>query len=95
MNINGEIRYSLVNNQLRDLFDKIYCIHVRRLSFLECKWSNYEKPTDDERKQIEFVYGKRKANKIINACYFESKFERRTKIAFYLCNMREIVMKLG
>ena len=25
MNINDETRYSLVNNQLRDLFDKIYC----------------------------------------------------------------------
>ena len=82
MNINGETRYSLVNNQLRDLFDKIYCIHVRRLSFLEGKWSNYEKPTDDERKQIEFVYGKRKADKIINACYFRKQVRKKNQDRF-------------
>jgi hypothetical protein len=78
MNINGEIRYSLVNNQLRDLLDKLYFIHSRKLTLMQYKW-RYEKPTNDERNQIEYIYGKRKANKIINECYLERQARKKNR----------------
>lgn len=78
MNINGEIRYSLVNNQLRNLLDKLYNIHIHKLTMMQSKW-RYEKPIDDERKQIEFIYGKNKANKIINECYLERQARKKNR----------------
>lgn len=81
MYINGETRYSLVNNQLRDLLDKLYYLHGRKLTLMQSK-CRYEKPTDDERNQIEFIYGKRKANKIINECYLERQARKKNREHF-------------
>ena len=48
---------------------------------MQDKW-RYEKPTDDERNQIEFIYGKRKANEIINKCYLERQDRKENREYF-------------
>jgi hypothetical protein len=72
MDFMGEIRYAIVDDKLRKLIDNLYCIHLRQLNLMEQKWS-YEKPTNDERIYMEFIYGKKEADKIINDAHFRRK----------------------
>ena len=66
--INNEERYSLVNNEFRELLDSLYYIHSRKLGLMELKWM-YEQSTIEEYKQMEFIYGKKKAYEIMNHSY--------------------------
>jgi hypothetical protein len=66
--INDEERYTVVNNEFRQLLDSLYSIHSEKLSLMKLKWM-YEGSTIEEYKQIEFMYGKRKVHKIMNYSY--------------------------
>jgi hypothetical protein len=57
-----------VNNEFRDLLDSLYNIHSEKLGLMRLKWA-YEPSTTDEYKQMEFIYGKKKAHKIMIDCY--------------------------
>lgn len=68
MYINDEERYTLVNNEFRELLDWLYIIHDRKLGLMKLKWM-YEPSTIEEYKQMEFIYGKKEAHKIMNYSY--------------------------
>jgi hypothetical protein len=66
--INDEERYSLVNNEFRQLLDSLYVIHREKMSLIKHRWM-YERSTKEEYKQIELIYGKKNAHKIMNYSY--------------------------
>jgi hypothetical protein len=66
--INDEERYSLVNNEFRELLDRLYSIHSEKLGLKQLKW-DYERSTIEEYKQMEFIYGKNKAHEKMNHSY--------------------------
>jgi hypothetical protein len=76
MYINDEERYSLVNNEFRELLDRLCIIHREKLSLMQSKWM-LERCTIEERKQMEFIYGKKEAHEIINYCYQIRKGSRK------------------
>jgi hypothetical protein len=66
--INDEERYGLVNNEFRELLDRLYIIHREKLGLMQHKWM-YERCAIEEYKQMEFIYGKKKAHEIMNYSY--------------------------
>lgn len=68
MYINDEERYTLVNNEFREVLDSLYIIHTEKLGLMQLKWM-YEPSTIEEFKQMEFIYGKKKAHEIRNYSY--------------------------
>lgn len=65
MYINDEERYSLTSNECREVLDRLHAIHKGKLGLLQSKWMR-ERCTNEEYKQLEFIYGKKKAYEIIN-----------------------------
>jgi hypothetical protein len=68
MYINDEERYTLVNNEFRELLDSLYNIHREKMGLIQHRWM-YERSTKEEYKQIELIYGKKKAHEIMNYSY--------------------------
>jgi hypothetical protein len=66
--INDEVRYSLVDNDFRKLLDTLYNIHTEKFGLMQHKWM-FEPSTIEEYKQMDFIYGKKKAHKIMIDCY--------------------------
>jgi hypothetical protein len=66
--INDEERYTVVNNEFSELLDSLYGIHSEKLGLIKLKWM-YERSTIEEYKQMEFIYGKKKAHEIMNYSY--------------------------
>jgi hypothetical protein len=65
MYINNEERYTVVNNEFRELLDSLYIIHREKMALIQHRWM-HERSTIEECKQIELIYGKKKAHEIIN-----------------------------
>jgi hypothetical protein len=66
--INDEERYSLVNNEFRQLLDGLYSVHSEKMGLIRHRWM-YERSTKEEYKQIELIYGKKKAHEMMNYSY--------------------------
>jgi hypothetical protein len=66
--INDDERYSLVNNEFRQLLDSLYIIHIEIMGLIQHR-RMYERSTKEEYKQIELIYGKKKAHKIFLYSY--------------------------
>jgi hypothetical protein len=81
MYINDEERYSLVNNEFREILDRLYNIHTIKVILLKKKWM-YQRCTIEESRQMEFIYGKKKANQIINDCYLRRNEIKKYKDCF-------------
>jgi hypothetical protein len=59
-----EIRYIIADSYLHDLISSIKSAYINKLHYLLYKWRYFEKPTDVEREQMKWLFGK-KFNQIL------------------------------
>jgi hypothetical protein len=69
MTFRGDTRYTIATEQLRDFMEQAHEIHQDSVSLIHSRWIMKEKPNREQRRQMEFLYGSRKANQIMQEWY--------------------------
>jgi hypothetical protein len=81
MSFAGQIRYSIADDRLSTLIEKLGYLHIRKLGLIELNWG-YQRPTVSELEQLESAYSKRIVDRIRNESYTRRQVIRRDKIHF-------------
>lgn len=81
MSFVGQIRYSIADDRLSTLIEKLGYLHIRKLGLIELNWG-YQRPTVSELEQLESAYSKRMIDRIRIDSYTRRQAIKRDKTNF-------------